>query len=162
RKARGRRGETLAAWLLRARGVRVLARNVVVRGAGEIDVLGREGRTLVLVEVKSRRAGGGEEAVGWQRQRSLRRCAECLMADPAPGWADEVGSDGVGLDAWRARYLRDASCPGCRGSGGRPCSPTRRLARWPAAHPDPSARAVTGRAPDPSARAVTGPVPRPV
>jgi putative endonuclease len=108
RKARGRRGETLAAWLLRARGMRVLARNVVVRGAGEVDVLGREGRTLILVEVKSRRAGGGEEAVGWQRQRALRRCAECLLADPDHAWADEVRFDVVAVDAWRARYLRDA------------------------------------------------------
>ncbi len=108
RKALGRRGETLAAWLLRARGVRVLDRNLVVRGAGEVDVLGREGRTLVLVEVKSRRAGGGEEAVGWQRQRALRRCAERLMADPEQSWADEVRFDVVAVDAWRARYLRDA------------------------------------------------------
>ena len=88
--------------------MRVLARNVVVRGAGEVDVLAREGRTLVLVEVKSRRAGGGEEAVGWQRQRALRRCAERLMADPAQGWADDVRFDVVAVDAWRARYLRDA------------------------------------------------------
>jgi putative endonuclease len=108
RKARGRRGETLAAWLLRLTGVRVLARNVVVRGAGEVDVLARDGRTLVLVEVKSRRDGGGEEAVGWQRQRALRRCAEWLLAQPEHAWAEAVRFDVVAVDAWRARHLRNA------------------------------------------------------
>ena len=108
RKARGRRGETLAAWLLRLRGVRVLARNVRVQGAGEVDVLARDGRTLVLVEVKARRAGGGEEAVGPQRQRALRRCAERLLAEPHHAWADTVRFDVIAVDAWRMRHLRDA------------------------------------------------------
>ena len=44
--ALGRRGETLAAWLVRLRGGRVLARNTRVRGACEVDIVARYGRTL--------------------------------------------------------------------------------------------------------------------
>jgi Holliday junction resolvase-like predicted endonuclease len=36
--ALGRRSETLAAWLVRLRGGRVLARNTRVRGACEVDI----------------------------------------------------------------------------------------------------------------------------
>jgi putative endonuclease len=49
----GRRAETLAAWWLRAKGYRVLARRVKTRG-GEIDLVVRRGRWLAFVEVKAR------------------------------------------------------------------------------------------------------------
>ena len=95
---RGRRAERATAVLLRLRGFRVLARNLRIRGAGEVDVLARSGSTLVLVEVKARRRGEPAEAVGPERQRSLRRCAEVLLAEP-----------GERLGRWRAvrRRRRD-------------------------------------------------------
>ena len=105
---RGRRAERAAALLLRARGLRVLARNLPLRGAGEIDVLARSGRTLVLVEVKARRRGEPAEAVGPERQRMLRRCAELLLAEPAQAWATAVRFDVVAVTGLRFRYLRDA------------------------------------------------------
>jgi len=37
----GRRGETLATWLVRLRGGRVLARNLRVRAACEVDIVAR-------------------------------------------------------------------------------------------------------------------------
>ncbi len=49
----GRRAETIAAWYLRGKGYRVLARRVQ-SGAGEIDIIARRGDTLVFVEVKAR------------------------------------------------------------------------------------------------------------
>jgi putative endonuclease len=105
---RGRRAERAAALLLRVRGLRVLARNVRLRGAGEIDVLARSGRTLVVVEVKARRRGEPAEAVGPERQRMLRRCAELLLAEPAQAWATAVRFDVVAVTGLRFRYLRDA------------------------------------------------------
>jgi putative endonuclease len=105
---RGRRAERAAALLLQARGLRVLARNLRIRGAGEIDVLARSGRTLVVVEVKARRRGEPAEAVGPDRQRMLRRCAEVLLADPAQAWADGVRFDVVAVTGLRFRVLRDA------------------------------------------------------
>ncbi|MCB1497930.1 MAG: YraN family protein [Bauldia sp.] len=50
---RGRRAETVAAWWLRLKGYRILARRFR-SGAGEIDLIIRRGRTIVFVEVKSR------------------------------------------------------------------------------------------------------------
>jgi putative endonuclease len=49
----GRRGEEIAAKRLRRRGWAVLARNVRTRH-GEIDLIARDRRTLVFVEVKTR------------------------------------------------------------------------------------------------------------
>jgi putative endonuclease len=105
---RGRRAERATALLLRAKGMRVLERNVRIRGAGEIDVLARTGRTLVLVEVKARRRGEPAEAVDAVRQRCLRRCAEVLLAEPAHSWATDVRFDVVAVTGVRFRHLRDA------------------------------------------------------
>jgi putative endonuclease len=52
-ETRGRRAETIAAWWLRLKLYRVLARRFR-SGAGEIDLIVRRGRTLVFVEVKQR------------------------------------------------------------------------------------------------------------
>jgi putative endonuclease len=106
--ARGRRAERAAAVLLRLRGLRVLDRNLRIRGAGEIDVLARSGSTLVVVEVKARRRGEPAEAVGPERQRALRRCGEVLLAEPANAWAQDVRFDVVAVTGLRFRFLRDA------------------------------------------------------
>ncbi len=49
----GRRAEALAAWWLRLKGYRILARRVRTP-VGEVDLVARRGRTLVFVEVKAR------------------------------------------------------------------------------------------------------------
>jgi putative endonuclease len=51
---RGRSGEDAACRFLRKRGYKVLYRNFKHRGGGEIDVVCRNGDTLVFVEVKTR------------------------------------------------------------------------------------------------------------
>lgn len=51
---RGRRGETLAAWYLRFKGWRIVARRVK-SPRGEIDLVARRRRTVAFVEVKWRR-----------------------------------------------------------------------------------------------------------
>jgi putative endonuclease len=51
---RGRRGEEFACRFLRKRGYKVLYRNFKNRPGGEIDVVCRDGDTLVFVEVKTR------------------------------------------------------------------------------------------------------------
>ncbi len=105
---RGRRAERAAAVVLRLRGMRVLARNVRIRAAGEIDVLARTGRTLVIVEVKARRRGEPAEAVGPERQHALRRCGEVLLADPSNAWAEHVRFDVIAVTGVRMRHLRGA------------------------------------------------------
>lgn len=74
---RGRRGETLAAWYLRLKGWRVLARRVKTP-RGEIDLIVRRGRVLAFVEVKWRaHAAGLDEAIDAWR---LRRVAAAVDA----------------------------------------------------------------------------------
>ena len=75
-----------AAWL-RRRGYRVL--HVRWRGGGgEIDLVAREGDTLVFVEVKSApRLGDGARRVGRQKQELLRRAARAYLRQAEPGAA---------------------------------------------------------------------------
>ena len=54
-RSRGRWGERLAGWWLRAKGFRPVARGMRTP-VGEIDLIVRRGNLLVFVEVKSRRA----------------------------------------------------------------------------------------------------------
>jgi len=51
----GRRGENAACRLLRAKGLEILVRDCRMP-RGEIDIVARDGRTLVFVEVKSKRS----------------------------------------------------------------------------------------------------------
>jgi putative endonuclease len=51
---RGSRGEKLASRFLRRRGYKILYRNFRGRRGGEIDIVCRDGDTLVFVEVKTR------------------------------------------------------------------------------------------------------------
>lgn len=50
----GQRGETLAAWFLRLKGYRILARRQRTP-RGEIDLVAKRGRMIVFVEVKTRK-----------------------------------------------------------------------------------------------------------
>lgn len=77
----GRRGERLAEQFLRRRGLLIVARGA--RDAlGELDLVAVDGRTLVFVEVKTRRseaAGRPEEAVDEDKQRRITRAALAFL-----------------------------------------------------------------------------------
>lgn len=78
----GERAETLAAQYLERRGLRLLARNFRVRG-GEIDLVAREGKTLVFVEVRLRRnpafGGAAESITARKRQRLILAARHWLL-----------------------------------------------------------------------------------
>lgn len=99
----GRLGERVAARHLKGHGLKILARNVRV-GHGEIDLIAREGSTLVFVEVKSRSWGARDEVTGLERLdasklRALRRsCLRSLKKAPA-------GIDGYRLDAVTVEFV---------------------------------------------------------
>jgi putative endonuclease len=79
-EALGRRGEDLAARLLRGAGYRILSRNWRA-GRYEIDLVGARGGEIVFVEVKTRRPGPqpASEAVTWTQRRSISRAAAAWM-----------------------------------------------------------------------------------
>lgn len=81
RAHRGIVGENAAAAWYADRGFRVLARNWRCP-AGELDLVLLRGSLLVICEVKARRGdafGGGFAAVGWDKQRRIRRLAELFL-----------------------------------------------------------------------------------
>ena len=78
REARGRRGETLAAWFLRLKGWRILARRVKTP-RGEIDLIARRGRVVAFVEVKWRASAAELDfAIDDYRLRRVLAAAEAV------------------------------------------------------------------------------------
>ena len=81
RIALGRQGEDLAVAYVRGQGMLILDRNWRPQGVnirGELDVVARDGDTLVIIEVKTRRSvafGAPVEAVTKRKLRSLRSLA---------------------------------------------------------------------------------------
>lgn len=72
-------GETRAAWWLRRRGWRIVARNWR-RPGGEIDLVARRGRVLAVCEVKARgRAGWLREPLRADQAARLARMAERFL-----------------------------------------------------------------------------------
>ena len=86
----------------------MLARNTRVRGACEVDIVARYGRTLAVIEVKARRAGGAAEAVGPERVAGLSRAAQWLADSRGYEWVQLIRLDLVTIDGHRVRYLADA------------------------------------------------------
>jgi putative endonuclease len=113
----GRLGEELAVQHLRQRGARILARNVRTR-AGEIDIVGFDGHTLMFVEVKTlqlpraflrgQRHPDPLESVHPRQRARLRRLAAAWLSQTrgARPYARAIRFDAIGvlLDA-RSRLL---------------------------------------------------------
>jgi putative endonuclease len=74
RQVLGNRGEREAARWLQRRGFRILARGYRTP-RGEVDLIARDGDTVVFIEVKTRRAGQPAEAVTPEKQRRLSLAA---------------------------------------------------------------------------------------
>ncbi len=84
---RGRAGESLAAAYLQLVGLTLLERNTRLAGV-EIDLIARDGETLVLVEVKTRARndwGGAAHAIDRAKRERLRRAAQACGRRGA-GW----------------------------------------------------------------------------
>jgi putative endonuclease len=84
--ALGARGERLAARWLRRRGYRILHRNLTIgRDEADLVAVDPDGRTLVIVEVKTRASGDGpgpEAGLTPAKRRCLIRLAARLGARP--------------------------------------------------------------------------------
>ncbi|MDH7486116.1 MAG: YraN family protein [Anaerolineae bacterium] len=86
RQRLGQVGERLAAEALAARGYAILARNWRCP-AGEIDIVARDGDTLVMVEVRTRRGeafGTPEESVTPAKQARLVELGQTYVQER--GW----------------------------------------------------------------------------
>ncbi|MBJ6640592.1 YraN family protein [Streptomyces sp. DHE7-1] len=73
RSGLGRYGEDLAARRLTEAGMTILRRNWRCGRSGEIDIVARDGNTLVVCEVKTRRAGGFQHPMAALTPEKARR-----------------------------------------------------------------------------------------
>ncbi len=81
RIATGKLGEDVAARHLARGGYEILARNWRC-SLGELDIVARDGDTLVFVEVRtlrSTRFGAPEESVDFTKRQKLSRLAACYL-----------------------------------------------------------------------------------
>lgn len=108
RGALGRAGEDAAVALLEAHGYRIVGRNVRLPG-GEIDVIARDGDTVVFVEVKARTNGSfgsAVRAVDARKRKTLRVLASDWLQIAAP--RAKARFDVVTFDGGRAVLHRGA------------------------------------------------------
>ena len=78
RRAVGAKGEELAARFLAAKGFEIVERNYRA-GRGEIDLVAREGETLVFVEVKLDRTGRFGHPAGWVDHKKRRQIVRTAL-----------------------------------------------------------------------------------
>lgn len=105
--ARGREAETRAAAYLENQGLRLIDRNFRVRG-GEIDLIMRDGRTLVFVEVRQRSRtdyGGAGASITVHKQRRIILAARHYLARRGDC---ECRFDCLLIDDGRIEWLRHA------------------------------------------------------
>jgi putative endonuclease len=82
RQVLGKIGEDLACQELQQRGYAILARRYRRRG-GELDIIARDGQTVVFVEVKTREScefGAGGESVNPRKRRRMAGVALDYLA----------------------------------------------------------------------------------
>ncbi|HET6469484.1 MAG TPA: YraN family protein [Geminicoccaceae bacterium] len=107
----GRTAELVAAWLLRLKGFRIMARRYATP-LGEIDLIAKRGRLLLFVEVKRRAdlAAATEAALPRQRARIVR--AAELFLQRRPDLAGHCRFDLIAVAPWRwPVHVRDAWRP---------------------------------------------------
>lgn len=81
-KISGKRGEDAAAAFLKKKRFKIIARNYVDAG-GEIDIIARDKKFIVFIEVKYRKSVEFEypsEAVDLRKQRKIVRTAKMYLA----------------------------------------------------------------------------------
>ena len=115
----GRRGETLACRLLEESGCTILARNWRC-AAGELDIVARDGTTLVFAEVKSRRIRPdrrpGENLSRRQFRRDLRAAGRFVRKYASPAYRRRFELIEVWFGRWfcrgivrQVRYIEERS-----------------------------------------------------
>ncbi len=109
----GARGEVVAARHLRENGFNILKRNYKCP-AGEVDIIAREGETVVFVEVKARSGTGFGlpcEAVDRRKQERLIRIAHHYLSrldEQPPARFDVVSVMRKSDRTYRIEHIRDA------------------------------------------------------
>ena len=106
RQTLGKMGEDLACRELERRGYVILARRYL-RSGGEIDIVARDGSTVVFVEVKARDGrdfGDGTEAVtAWKRRRIVLAAMDYVVRKIGHECASRFDVVAIDLSAGEAK-----------------------------------------------------------
>jgi putative endonuclease len=106
----GRSGEDRAARVLRDEGMRIERRNY--RGGGaEVDIVARDGDTLVFVEIRVRSRddlGSALETVSRPKQARIARAAQHYLTFARPAPYRRVRFDVIGITAGDLVHVKDA------------------------------------------------------
>jgi putative endonuclease len=114
--ALGRRGEDIAHRYLQKSGMTVVARNYKPGEDSEIDIVARQGDTIVFVEVKSRSSaefGNPDRAIDQEKQKHIVRAARAYVRRAGINW-DQVRFDVISVifsDPPAILHQRDAFFP---------------------------------------------------
>jgi len=87
--ATGLRGEDLAHRYLQKLGYTIVARNYRVPGLAELDLVARDGSTVVFVEVKTRSSeefGSPDRQIDSEKREHLFRAAAAFLRRARLGW----------------------------------------------------------------------------
>ncbi len=111
-RALGDRGEDLAVRFLKNKGFKILKRNYTAP-VGEIDIIARDGSTLVFVEVKARkgeRFGLPVEAVDHRKRQKLSSVAMHYLSGlrEQPRARFDIVGILVGEDGEKIEHVEDA------------------------------------------------------
>ena len=110
KRSLGTTWEEQAAEFLKREGCEILERNFRGR-RGEIDLIVRDGRYLVFVEVKYRKnadSGFPEEAVDYRKQRIISRVAQEYLLKKRLSETTPCRFDVVAICGERVRHIKNA------------------------------------------------------
>lgn len=110
RRATGSRYEARAAAYLEKKGYRILERNFRCR-SGEIDLIARDGRYLVFIEVKYRRTGAAGyalDAVDARKAAKVRRVAGIYLMQTSRPETTPCRFDAIGIDGDAVTHIENA------------------------------------------------------
>ncbi len=110
KRAEGSRYEEQAASYLKEMGYRIIAQNYRCHQA-ELDLVAREGKYLVFIEVKERSSGlrgYGSESVDFRKQVRICQAARYYMKKQRIDPGMPVRFDVVSIDGGKIRVIRNA------------------------------------------------------
>lgn len=106
----GREKEELACDFLKKKGYAILAVNYWCRYS-EIDIVARDGESLVFVEVKYRkddRCGGSSYAVSTKKMRNITRCARYYIYREKVPFDSPMRFDVIAIDGEKICHIINA------------------------------------------------------
>ncbi|MCK5471718.1 YraN family protein [Candidatus Gracilibacteria bacterium] len=103
----GNTGEQIAERFLRSRGLEILAKNFHAR-EGEVDIVARDGETIIFVEVKARRNqkfGSAIESVDERKLEKIAAAGERFLQKNSlenSAWRVDV----IAIDEGKLKWIR--------------------------------------------------------